>query len=517
MRAENLFGWYSSSGTAHLLLETVENEERLSMVYEHESIHQLLGTSTTFGYLQLIVDRHLRMPFAETTDNIRVISHLLGIHSVLTQEAAATFCSLVVASESHPDIVAHPEVLALDGLHKQAFDLFANVFAGSPLASAEQAALARSIASYALDTSILADWVLLRLQDANRLYAYLERPENSPDHRIQALIELLGAEPATISMELASYAEFADDATFAEGRLGSLEYSRLSYWRSPDFIKDLIDKSLHNPHHRRLPSVRTHAEMILEPKTRPYFISWPGQEAPLEWCVRADLVEVRRNTSDQPLGDAEYRLPARSAQAAFCRHDYWAPRQVVMHIGELQEFLDRVDPASLMTIVVQGFLSMIPANPSPTWTPNPLDKRGPPYDIDPKNAIHVLRDLRTWAGPRQVLLSSGGSIEVLALILGTIQAVGPIETVFLEGGARWGVVCYNIVGRESAVAVHPTLKTEWTRWESSVANWVDASKSSAQKFFENNPKMAKPISRYIRQFAGIVVSTNVWGNSWEPG
>jgi hypothetical protein len=195
-------GLTEPGGPIRISLEQLDRGHDITELFVHESMHENLLSSTTFGALLALIAENTRPPVPAELDLGRARRLLdRGIQACYTvQEACATMAAAIMIPRTDRSEYwvrlpsAYREMAA--ALHWiESLDL----------GDAEQMRLVEVIGRLALSVPVLAEWSPGNLSDPARWRAYLRDPERNPDARFRQLAEVLArTPPGEIARELAA-------------------------------------------------------------------------------------------------------------------------------------------------------------------------------------------------------------------------------------------------------------------------------------------------------------------------
>ncbi|MFC7531650.1 hypothetical protein [Actinoplanes sp. GCM10030250] len=179
MNEDPALGWYDSQGIVFVPVSVARDPDRLAEVLRHESTHHRLARGTSYGLLQQAVAALRPVAWEAPSEAWSAPADLLDRHSRGLQEAAATYCSLVVLDPT----ARAAAVKRLPELYLSGHQRFAALLDGRGFDAERRSRIALAIAARCLDTTVVGDWQRLGLADPRTLAGYLEQAGNSPDRR----------------------------------------------------------------------------------------------------------------------------------------------------------------------------------------------------------------------------------------------------------------------------------------------------------------------------------------------
>lgn len=499
MRSEHTLGWYSLRGTAFVSLDIVEDSVALAGVINHETTHHIVAASTPFGYVQQALDSYLDNPFASEARNlIRQCRDALFTASRLPQEAAATYCGLANLEGE----ALEASVSRLPPFYKYAYGKLEGILPRNAFPPLDRVRAARAIVCRALQTPILQDWTHLGLHQVDSLSAYLENARNSPEGRLELILNgLSGLDPDQRIRWAGRHIQDGGNIRLMPPEPGK------------DFDLEFFDVPFSDELEAELRRIITTFSVVadevelrpagaFEIAIQPAVFSTKNLH-PIEIddteCPDVDFIMVDRNIHDVPLPTGDFEIPPSHARLLFYRPDSRVPVQTVAPIEDIPALLEAADPQRQATVCVTE-QSVIPIA---SYEGQKSHKSETGY---------VLSDLQEWTGGREVLLYTMGQKQ--GLLLGTLlleTSCGPVQNHAMLMGEDWGLVLFRSAADAGPTLVHPVLLSEWERQLPPLSSVcaIDINVESVS-FFRGNTKNVIPALQFARSFMGMMFTDENW-------
>jgi hypothetical protein len=217
-------GLTEPGGPIRISLEQLDRGHDITELFVHESMHENLLASTTFGTLLALIAENTRPPVPAELD-LRRARRLLdrGIQACYTvQEACATTAAAIMIPRA--DRSEYWERLP-PAYREMAAAL--RWIESLDLGDDDQMGLVEVIGRVALNVPVLAEWSPGNLSDPARWTAYLRDPARNPDARFRRLAEALASTPpGEVVRELAAD---RPQQRFAERWLTRADDARVMY------------------------------------------------------------------------------------------------------------------------------------------------------------------------------------------------------------------------------------------------------------------------------------------------
>lgn len=514
-------GWYALARTVYVNLDVARDNDRLPEVLNHERVHRLLVSTTSYGVVQYLVNAAWADP--EPNERMGLLGGLLATSARWAHEAAATYCSLTDV----PDGLREVWLCQLPGPYREAYDALAQLFQQRSFDKPSRVAVALALVARALQTRLLDDWVPEGLSDATRLRSYLSDAANSPNERLREVIIVASTfDDAELTRWVGTYTEGPENGALTlepavPESLGSLQFTAL-------------------PRNERLGSTAASVFESLRPDIPPESRSWrldrsiswldiqtvavkghihgtfqmPDETLDDDWCSQVDFALVGPNVHSVPMRKPDdpreigVLLPGR-ARLSFFRPDVAAARMTRAPIESLETFFARASNLADATLCV-GASDLHGLSPFDGWGPFPRVDRD-----------YVSQFLQ-FIVPRRVIAHGTGDFTWLIDNMGSLaQSEDDTFTMCVLPDSSDTPLLYVLL--RSAVGcgpmfIHPTVRPEWERWEKMfVAEYPVRLEPDPREFFSQRTAMRGDFLRFRRFFRGDLWQPNEWRRYEERG
>lgn len=497
-------GWYTFRDRIYISTAFLQDRYRLAEVLNHEQTHNVLASTTSFGFVQRVIATVAPAPWEEEDSRLRALAGLLTHASREAQEAAATFAGLSLM----PHDLRKELVELLPGDYQTAFGSMETFLAARSFTPERQLTLARALSARALQTDLLAAWHRLSLMEPRNLASYLAGSDQNPNIRLKQIFAAL--ESAT-DEELDSWT-----GRFVMDRAGRLslqppcppQLTDVTFAGLPDeeqceadghaIIRGLVRVGETERARRARSDLR---EMLTKP-WRPRLVLAPADHTTLtdlplaeaEWHRQVDLVVMRANLlhlgivdRSDLVGDSPTLQPGQVVIFAH-RPDFLRAPGFITTQRDLLERFSAIKADRDCAIAVDLF-SALPSEYSRL--------KGQNWDVV------------DWLPTRRVLLTTHGELHQ-ALAMFTVAREEPHLWFALAITEAWAIVLVRRESQPWPAIIYPTFVHTLADELGALAQVFPLRESEDNHRFFADESLLRHALRYARMYHGLVVAPDRW-------